>query len=388
MGTDAGSAGLYLHVPFCARRCDYCDFNTYAGKEDLIPRYVAALRADLVAVAAAGPRAVAPAGAEVAGEWPMFDSVFVGGGTPTLLEPDDLAGILRLAGEVLPLTPDAEITTEANPETVTADGLSVLVEAGLNRISMGAQSFSATVLADLGRWHEPDRPLAAVAAAREAGVAQVNLDLIYGAPAETDADWSASLDTALVAGTDHVSAYALTVEPNTEYAARIRRGTALAPDDDVQAERMAVADARLTAGGLQRYELSNWARPGAQCRHNLTYWREGCWLGVGAGAHGSWAGRRWWSLRAPARYADAALAGASTTSGHEVLTSSQRRTERVLLGLRTAAGVARADAEPVDEAAAAALVRAGLLVDDGERLRLAPAGWAVANAVTLRLLPG
>jgi oxygen-independent coproporphyrinogen-3 oxidase len=383
----ATGTGLYLHVPFCAHRCHYCDFNTYAGMDELIPRYVAALRADLAAVAAAGPQAVAPPGGEQRREWPMFTSVFVGGGTPTLLAPGDLAGVLTLVREVLPLAADAEVTVEANPETVTADRLAPLVEAGLDRISMGAQSFAPHVLAALGRRHAPERPLRAVEAARAAGVRRVSLDLIYGTPGETDADWEASLRSAIGAGVDHVSAYALTVEANTEYAARVRRGTAAAPDEDVQGERMATAARVLGAAGFARYEVSNWARPGEACRHNLTYWRGGNWLGIGAGAHGHWAGRRWWSLRAPARYTDAALAGASTTAGAEVLDEDTRRVERLLLGLRTVEGVARAEVEPVDEAAARALCAAGLLRDDGRRLALTPAGLALAGGVTERLLP-
>ncbi|HEY8338811.1 MAG TPA: radical SAM family heme chaperone HemW [Egibacteraceae bacterium] len=383
--TAARGVGLYLHVPFCARRCHYCDFNTYAGLDDLIPRYVAALRADLQAVAAAGPRGVAPPDAEVAREWPLFTSVYVGGGTPTLLPADDLAGILRLARDVLPVAADAEITVEANPETVDAEYFAALVEAGVDRVSMGAQSFTPAVLDFLGRWHDRERPLQAVADARAAGIRRVSLDLIYGAPVESDADWAATLDTVIAAGTDHVSAYALTVEPNTEYAARIRRGDAAAPDDDVQAARMAAADARLSAAGLARYEISNWARPGQESRHNLTYWRGGDWLGVGAGAHGHWQGRRWWSLRAPARYADRALAGEPTTGGDEVLDARARRDERLLMGLRLVEGVPRAEVAPLDETVVAALVAAGLLVDDGQRLRLTPAGLPVANAVILRL---
>jgi len=382
----AVGAGLYLHVPFCAQRCHYCDFNTYAGMDDLIPAYVAALRADLRLVSTGGPKTVAVPDAEIGEEWPRFASIFVGGGTPTLLPAGDLSGVLRLARDLLPLAPDAEVTVEANPESVTVEGLATLVEAGVNRVSMGAQSFAPHVLDFLGRWHDPEAPLRAVEAARAAGVARISLDLIYGAPTETEADWRRSLDVALDAGIDHVSAYALTVEPNTEYGARVRRGSAPAPDDDVQATRMAVADERLTGAGFHRYEVSNWARPGQECRHNLTYWRSGNWLGVGAGAHGHWAGRRWWSLRAPARYADVALSGGSTTSGDELPTAEQRRTERLWLGLRTAEGVARADVEPLDEAEVDRLVNAGLLADDSERLRLMPGGWAVADDITLRVL--
>jgi putative oxygen-independent coproporphyrinogen III oxidase len=379
--------GLYLHVPFCAHRCHYCDFNTYAGLDEQIPRYVAALRADLERIAVAGPGAVATPGADVAADWPVFDSIFVGGGTPTLLPPEDLAGVLRLVNEVLPIALDAEVTVEANPETVAFEGMASLHDAGVNRVSMGAQSFAAHVLDALGRWHDPERPLRALIDTRLAGIREVNLDLIYGTPGERDIDWERSLHTILDADVDHVSAYALTVESNTEYAARIRQGIALAPDEDVQAARMETADRLLTAAGLQRYEVSNWARPGHECRHNLAYWRGGNWLGVGAGAHGHWEGRRWWSLRAPARYADEALAGRTTTSGEEVLDARTRRMERLLMGLRTVEGVARAEVEPIDERAAAGLVGAGLLHKDAQRLRLTPRGLAMANGIVLRLLP-
>lgn len=380
------TAGLYLHVPFCAHRCHYCDFNTYAGLDGLMPRYVAALRADLAAVAAAGPAGVAPPG-NAPDEWPVFSTVFVGGGTPTLLAPDDLAGILQVARAVLPMAADAEVTVEANPETVTIDGIAVLVDAGMTRLSMGAQSFVPHVLASLGRRHDPERPLRALADARAAGVERVNLDLIYGTPGETDAEWAASLRTVVEAGVEHVSAYALTVEPATEYAARIRAGLAAAPDEDVQAERMAVADRVLCAAGLRRYEISNWARPGEQCRHNLTYWRGGDWLGVGAGAHGHWRGRRWWSLRSPARYADAALAGQPTTAGAELLDAAARRAERLMLGLRLVEGVDLAAVEPLDKAQLDLLSAAGLVHLAAGHLRLTYTGWPLTNAITLRLLP-
>jgi oxygen-independent coproporphyrinogen-3 oxidase len=379
------SAALYLHVPFCAHRCYYCDFNTYAGLDDQIPRYVRALRADLTRVAEQGPSGVAPVTAAAQEQWPEFSSIFVGGGTPTYIPAADLAGIVRLARDLLPVTTDAEITVEANPETVDAEYFSNLREAGINRISMGAQSFAPHVLATLGRWHDRDRPLQAVADARSAGIDNVSLDLIYGTPGESDADWKDTLQAGLEAGTHHLSAYALTVEPNTEYAARIRGGSASAPDDDVQAARMAVTDDLMTAAGFHRYELSNWSRPGFECRHNLTYWRNGNWLGVGAGAHGHWDGRRWWSLRAPARYADAALAGQSTTSGEEIVSPQEARTERLLLGLRMAEGVPREAVEPIDSTQVASLVAAGLLLAD-DRLRLTPRGWALANEVTVRLL--
>jgi oxygen-independent coproporphyrinogen-3 oxidase len=392
---DAGT-GLYLHVPFCLRRCHYCDFNTYADRSELIPRYVAALHADLAAVAAVGPAAVGPAavgpaavappGQVAPGGWPVFTSVFVGGGTPTLLPPADLASVLTDVARLFPLAPDVEITVEANPETVTVAQMRVLAEAGVNRVSIGAQSFAPHVLAALGRWHEVDAPLRALEACSAAGITRLSLDLIYGTPAETDDDWVTSVRTALAAGIDHLSAYALTVEPNTEYARGVRTGAVAAPDDDVQAARMEQVDVLAADGGLARYELSNWACPGAQSRHNRTYWLGGDWLGIGAGAHGHWRGRRWWSVRSPERYVAAALDGQSTTAGEETPDKDQRRAERLMMGLRLVEGVARRAVAPVDETVVDQLSRAGLLVADDERLALTSDGMRLASAVILRLL--
>ncbi|MEX0658135.1 MAG: radical SAM family heme chaperone HemW, partial [Egibacteraceae bacterium] len=382
----ADAPGLYLHVPFCAHRCPYCDFAVTAGAgRTLVRRYVTAVRTDLARVAASGPAVVAPPSTgDAAAQWPVFGSIFVGGGTPTQLDAGDLAGILRHARAVLPVAADAEVTVEANPEDVEAEYCATLVEAGLTRLSIGAQSFAPHVLAFLGRSHDSERTLAAVQAARRAGVRQVSVDLIYGSPCETDEDWAATLDAAVAAGPDHVSAYGLTVEANTPYAIDVARGAARAPDDDRQAARMAAADVRLAGDGLHRYEISNWARPGAQSRHNRVYWRGGDWLGIGAGAHGHWRGRRWWSIRPTVRYTDTVLAGRPATGGQEVLDEATRRVERLMMGLRLTEGVARAAVEPLDEHQAARLAGAGLLADDGARLALTPAGRPVADEVIRR----
>jgi oxygen-independent coproporphyrinogen-3 oxidase len=385
LATAAGT-GVYVHVPFCLRRCHYCDFNTYADRDELIPRYAGALRADIARVLEAGPAALAPAGAPGPARWPEITSIFVGGGTPTLLPPGDLAAVIADLRSALPMARDAEITVEANPETVTAEHMSVLVAAGVNRVSIGAQSFVPSVLAALGRWHELEAPLRAVEASRRAGVERLSLDLIYGTPGESDADWRHSVETALGTGVDHLSAYALTVEPNTEYARRVRLGTAQAPDDDIQADRMEQVDALAAAHGLQRYELSNWARPARQSVHNRTYWRDGDWLAFGAGAHGHWRGRRWWSVRSPERYVALALDGRSTTAGDEVPDAGQRRAERMMMGLRLVEGVPRRAVAPLDETTVRHLVTAGLLAADDERIALTSAGMRLASAVTLRLL--
>ena len=372
------AATVYVHVPFCAHRCGYCDFNVAVGDDELMLRYARALRTQVAQVAAAGPRGGGP--------WPMFTSVFVGGGTPTLLTPRDLAGVLHEVRTALPVETDAEVTVEANPETVSQDGLAPLVEAGLTRLSLGAQSFAPHVLAGLDRRHRPGSVPTAVAAARVAGVRQVSLDLIYGHPLESDDDWAETLRRALALDPDHVSCYALTVERNTPYGVAVHRGLDRAPDEDVQATRMQQADAQLSDGGLHRYEVSNWARPGAESVHNRTYWRGGNWLAFGAGAHGHWQGRRWWNVRPVARWIQRVEQGRSELGGEEVLTDDQRRAERLLTGLRTVEGVATGDAPTLSEARLAAFADEGLLsVDDG-RVRATPRGLAVADGLTLALL--
>lgn len=389
--------GLYVHIPFCATRCPYCDFNVITGAgDDLRDRYLAALRADLDRLAASGPPAVAGPRAQPGSSWPTLGSVFVGGGTPTQVPAGDLAALLRRIRERLPVAADAEVTVEANPEDVTPELVAELVDAGLTRLSLGAQSFVSDVLAFLGRRHRPEATLQAVESARAGGVGRLSLDLIYGAPCETDGDWLTTLDTAIASGAGHISAYALTVEANTPYASDIRRGQRRPPDDDVQAERMATAADRLATGGFRRYELSNWALPGKESRHNLAYWRGGNWLALGAGAHGHWAAptpdgglasRRWWLTRSTSRYTDAALSGEATTAGEELPDDADRRTEQLMMGLRLAEGVARATIEPVDEVEAGKLAAAGLLHDDGHRLALTPAGQPLAEDLIVRLLP-
>lgn len=389
--------GLYVHIPFCATRCPYCDFNVITGAgDDLRDRYLAALRADLDRLAASGPPAVAGPRAQPGSSWPTLGSVFVGGGTPTQVPAGDLAALLRRIRERLPVAADAEVTVEANPEDVTPELVTELVDAGLTRLSLGAQSFVSDVLAFLGRRHGPEATLQAVESARAGGVGRLSLDLIYGAPCETDGDWLTTLDTAIASGAGHISAYALTVEVNTPYASDIRRGQRRPPDDDVQAERMAAAADRLATGGFRRYELSNWALPGKESRHNLAYWRGGNWLALGAGAHGHWAAptpdgglasRRWWLTRSTSRYTDAALSGEATTAGEELPDDADRRTEQLMMGLRLAEGVARATVEPVDEVEAGKLAAAGLLHDDGHRLALTPAGQPLAEDLIVRLLP-
>ena len=317
--------GVYVHVPFCAGRCGYCDFNTYVPGDGVSREgFVDAVLAEWALAN------------RVLGGAPAAATVFVGGGTPTLLSDADLARLL----DGIPRLDGAEVTIEANPDTVDLPRLRTLRRAGATRISLGMQSASARVLATLERTHTPGAAVAAARLAREAGFERVSLDLIYGTPGERDADWAASLAAALHAGVDHVSAYALSVEPGTRLHARVRRGRLPAPDEDAQARRYRQADAALGAAGLTWYEISNWAaHDGARCAHNLGYWRSHDWWGLGPGAHSHVGGVRWWNVLHPTRYARAVATRTSPAAGRERLTAEQRRIERTMLGVRLADGL-------------------------------------------------
>ncbi len=292
--TPGSSFGIYVHVPFCATRCGYCDFNTYTPSElgGANPDgWLAALRVELEL--AAGRLGVPP----------DVETVFVGGGTPSLLGGDGLASVLDAVREHFVLAPDAEVTTEANPESTSPRLFADLRAAGFTRISLGMQSVAPRVLAALDRVHSPGRPLAAANEARAEGFDHVNIDLIYGTPGETDDDLRRSVDAAIEAGVDHVSAYALVVESGTALARRVRRGEIAAPDDDVLAQRYELVDRALRDAGFDWYEVSNWSRPGGECRHNLGYWAGGEWWGAGPGAHGYVGDTRWWNVKHPSAYA-------------------------------------------------------------------------------------
>jgi putative oxygen-independent coproporphyrinogen III oxidase len=372
--------GVYVHVPFCATRCGYCDFNTYTASELNGDRsragYVAAAHAELaLARRVLGDTA------------PPVETVFFGGGTPTLLAPGELAEVLGAIEETFGLAPGAEVTTEANPESVAAASLAALRAAGFTRVSLGMQSGAPHVLRTLDRVHTPGRPAQAVREARAAGFKHVSLDLIYGTPGESDHDWRTSLDTALAAAPDHLSAYALIVEPGTRLAAQIERGALPAPDDDVLADRYEIADEALAAAGMQWYEVSNWAAsPADACRHNLGYWRGGDWWGIGPGAHSHVGGVRWWNVLHPSAYAARLAEGASPAAGRELLDAETRRVERVMLELRLADGLPLdvLDAAGRDAAAQAAADGLAMLADD--HLHLTLRGRLLADAVVRLLL--
>jgi oxygen-independent coproporphyrinogen-3 oxidase len=346
---------VYVHIPFCARRCDYCAFATWTDRHHLHEAYAAACVAE---VRSAG--------------LPTATSVFFGGGTPSLLDPSLLRSIL----DAIDRADDAEVTVECNPDTVTPALLESYREGGVTRLSFGVQSMVPHVLASLGRTHDPANVETCAALARSLGFASWSMDLIHGAAGESAEDWRRTVASVLALDPPHVSAYALTVEPGTPLAADPARH----PDDDDEADKYLIADAQCSAAGLASYEISNWAKPGHECRHNLLYWTQGDYRGIGCAAHSHEAGRRWWNVRTPERYVAAISAGESPVAASEDLDPEVRRVEGLQLSLRTSAGV------PLD--ALSAQDRAdldGLVVEDGERVRLTVTGRLLANEVALRL---
>ncbi|UGS27268.1 radical SAM family heme chaperone HemW [Microbacterium resistens] len=357
----------YLHVPFCRVRCGYCDFNTYTASE------LRGARQDTYADTLLQEVALARGILAERGALRPMDTVFFGGGTPTLLPPGDLARMLAGAVDAFGLCAGAEVTVEANPDTVTAPVARELAAAGVTRMSIGMQSAVPHVLAALDRTHRPENVRTAVEAAREAGLS-VSVDLIYGAPGETLDDWRASVDAAVALAPDHVSAYALIIEDGTKLARQIRRGEVAAPDDDLQADMYELADGRLAAAGLGWYEVSNWARSADQrSRHNLAYWRGSDWWGFGPGAHSHVAGLRWWNVRHPAAYAQRLAAGESPAAGTERPDAQAALLERILLGSRLAEGL------PLEALPKAVRPRVAGLIADG----LAEGGAAVRGLLVL-----
>ena len=386
MTDDAASRnlGIYVHVPFCRVRCGYCDFNTYTSEE-----LRGAKRSDY-AGQAIEEVALASRVLEASGlpERPAT-TVFFGGGTPTLLPVTDLAEMLAAIVVAWGLAPGAEVTTEANPDSVDRDYLFALKAAGFTRVSFGMQSAVPHVLATLERTHDPARIPLVVAWAREAGL-QVSLDLIYGTPGESLDDWNASIDAVLAENPDHISAYALIIEDGTKLARQIRRGEVATPSDDLQADMYEVLDAKLAAAGYDWYEVSNWARADEnRSRHNLAYWQGHDWWGIGPGAHSHVGGVRWWNVKHPAAYADRILAGLSPAAGRETLDAETRRVERVLLLTRIRDGLRIDELEPQGRVAVAGLI-ADELVNAAAALRgsveLTLRGRLLADAVVRRLL--
>ena len=369
MTTPIEPAGIYVHVPFCLTRCGYCDFNAYAGLDHLASRYVAALlrEAELAAPAWEGIEVV---------------SVFLGGGTPTTLEVADLKALLARVRSTVSVTSDAEVTIEANPDTVDEAKLAGLREAGFGRLSMGAQSFDRTVLAALERVHQPESVTTAFRAARAAGYDNVNLDLIYGANGETIGSWERTLEEAVALAPEHVSAYARTIEPATALGRQVARGDLSPPDPDLQAEMFMLACDLFREGGYGHYEVSNWARPGYECRHTLGYWERRPYVGLGAGAHGYRDGRRWWNVRPPEEYLSIVERGELPVGGSEELEPADAYLEEVFLRLRILRGI---PASWVEEGREEPYVESGLLRREDGSLVPTERGMLLLNELVLGL---
>ncbi|OUE08920.1 Oxygen-independent coproporphyrinogen-III oxidase 1 [Clavibacter michiganensis] len=382
-GADARAFGVYLHVPFCRVRCGYCDFNTYTA-----PELRGVKQSDYASQVVQEVRFAGSALRESGVPARRASTVFLGGGTPTLLPVDDLVHMLDAVRETWGLADGAEVTTEANPDSVDDAYLAALAAGGFTRVSFGMQSAVPRVLATLERTHDPARIAPVVRGARAAGV-EVSLDLIYGTPGETLDDWRASLEQAIAQEPDHLSAYALIVEPGTKLARQIRRGEVPEPDEDLQADMYELADRMLGEAGYEWYEVSNWARGGRRSRHNLAYWQGHDWWGIGPGAHSHVGGVRWWNVKHPAAYADRVLAGASPGAGRETLDDATREVERVLLGARIRDGLAIPTLTTEGRRQVAGLIADGL-VDPRAALAgtlvLTLPGRLLADAVVRRLL--
>lgn len=377
------SFGVYLHVPFCATRCGYCDFNTYTpgqlGSGATQGDYLDAIVAELEMAVVKHPELARGA-----------DTVFIGGGTPSMLGASGLRRLLDGVRNSFGLADDAEVTTESNPESTSPEFFEGLAEAGFTRVSLGMQSAVPHVLATLDRTHTPGRPAAAVAEARAAGFEHINLDVIYGTPGESMANLDTTLEAVLATEVDHVSAYSLIVEPGTAMARKVRRGELPMPDDDDLADRYERIDAALSQAGFSWYEVSNWAKPGGQCRHNMLYWRDGNWWGAGPGAHSHLDGTRFYNVKHPARYAATISGGELPIKDSEGLTADDRHTEKIMLGLRLAEGI---DANLLGEdelGKARRQAEAGMVefvsVDCGQRIQLTNRGRLLADAIIVDIL--
>ena len=337
MEARADHLAFYIHIPYCVKRCGYCDFNTYTPAELQIQSSLEVISNDYIDLLVQE----ITKSAEVS-EAKFVPSIFFGGGTPTLMQPSDLGRVIAAIKSHYTLTDDCEITIGANPDTVSLAMLSQLLEVGFNRISFGMQSALPHVLAVLDRTHNPDNVEKAVLAARSAGFKEVSVDLIYGTPGESMEDWELTLDTALALPVTHISAYALIVEDGTKLAARVKRGEIVIPDDDETADKYILADNKFRSAGLDWYELSNWSKPGSECKHNLFYWYGENWWGAGPGAHSHINGRRWWNVKHPATYKEKILSTGDPTQDSEILSAIEREEERLLLNIRLPRGIQRA----------------------------------------------
>ena len=328
---------FYIHIPYCVKRCGYCDFNTYTPgelKEGSDIAQVSNGYIDLLIQEAKIARA------QVKTNEPI-PTIFFGGGTPTLMEPADLGRVLKTLEADFGFAKDIETTIEANPDTVSKEKLAALRGIGINRISFGMQSAAPHVLAVLDRTHNPENVVKATNWAREVGFEQVSVDLIYGTPGESIADWEATIDSALALPINHISAYALIVESGTKLAAQVKRGEVVIPDDDQTADKYLLADEKFSKAGFTWYELSNWAKPGGECRHNIAYWESANWWGLGPGAHSHVDGKRFWNVKHPNAYRERLESNQSPVLESETLKLEEKESERVMLAIRMPEGITK-----------------------------------------------
>ena len=371
---------FYIHVPYCVKRCGYCDFNTYTPAElngDL--KSVSSDYIDLLV------KEVDFAEREINSS---ISTIFIGGGTPTLLEASDINKILKKLENTFGFAGDIEITIEANPDSVTPEKLSQLRTAGVNRISFGMQSSVGHVLKVLDRTHNPDNVSKSVELARSAGFNEINLDLIYGTPGESISDWKQSIESALALPITHISAYALILEDGTKLANQVKRKEFEMPDDGQTAQKYLIADTAFNQAGFEWYELSNWAKPGSECKHNMAYWRGDNWWGLGPGAHSHLAGRRFWNIKHPNSYR-ASLESGSPIAGSEVLNAEQIESERVMLEIRLRSGLEKASLKSAQLETAKSYLEGGELDTESwqnGRISLTPKGRLVADRIVRSIL--
>lgn len=388
MSVSGSPFGIYIHVPFCSTRCGYCDFNTYTagelGTTAGPDTYLDALEVELEMAAAKLQEAQRNDPTRL-GLRPA-ETVFIGGGTPSLIGADGLTRVLDGIRNTFGLAEGAEVTTESNPDSTSPEFFTALRESGFTRISLGMQSASSSVLRVLDRTHTPGRPVAAAKEARAAGFDHVNLDMIYGTPTETDDDVRKTLDAVLEANVDHVSAYSLIVEDGTAMARKVRRGELPQPDDDVYADRYELIDARLRANGFDWYEVSNWAKPGGECLHNMGYWVDGDWWGAGPGAHSHIGDHRFYNVKHPARYSAQISAGDLPIMDTETLTAQDHHTERVMLGLRLKQGLPEDIFSPAAHGEITRHINGGLLHRVGENVAVTERGRLLADGIIADIL--
>jgi oxygen-independent coproporphyrinogen-3 oxidase len=336
VAVDSSALSFYIHIPYCIKRCGYCDFNTYTPAElkvestlsDVSQGYIDLLIKEI----------------EMAREFSdatYVPTIFFGGGTPSLMEPEDLGRVINAIATKFELSPDCEVTMEANPDSLTKERLQDYFDAGINRLSIGMQSAVPHVLTVLDRTHNPENIEKVVTWAREVGFAEISIDLIYGTPGESMADWEASVDAALALNTTHISAYALIVEQGTKLAAQVRRGEIIIPDDDETADKYILADKKFHAAGLNWYEVSNWSKTGSPCRHNVAYWQGANWWGAGPGAHSHIDGRRWWNVKHPTAYRERIKNSLAPMQEQEILTPEEKSREAIMLLIRLPGGLKR-----------------------------------------------